>query len=392
MEILFVEPQYYSKYPPLGLLKLASYHRSRGDKISLVRGLEQNLNTDPDIVYITSLFTFAWAPVHKAIEYYQKKFPGTKISVGGLYASIMPDRVKFHYPFVDIHVGLHESAEQYMPAYDILNTVEKWKNWDSSILFSTRGCIRNCPFCVVPKLEGKIRVAISDVQNFIHPDHKQVILWDNNFLASPQWRKTIIDLKETGLKIDFNQGLDARLMDEEKAQHIADLNMPTIRMAYDFKDEKTAVERAVEHLEEAGIRRRKILFYTLFNFYNPGNEYGDTPESFLEIIQDIANLGCVSYPMRYEPITSLKKNQFVSPLWAPEQLEAIADARRVIGFGGAFPPYQGLVDKFASAKTFDEAFKLRPKQSKDDASKSMNKGLEQDTSTCSGDTVSPCYS
>lgn len=381
MEILLVEPQYYSKYPPLGLLKLASYHRSRGDKISLVRGLEQQLNTEPDKIYITSLFTYAWSPVHKAIEFYHQKFPDTKMSVGGLYASIMPERVGSHYPFVDVHIGLHDSAEQYMPAYDILNTVEKWKNWDSSILFSTRGCIRSCPFCIVPKLEGNIKVAISNVRNFIHPNHKQVILWDNNFLASPQWRKTVVDLKETGLKIDFNQGLDARLMDEEKAQLIADLKMPTIRMAYDFKGEKNAVEEAVILLEDAGVRRRKILFYTLFNFYNPENSYGDTPATFLSIIQDIANMGCVSYPMRYEPIYSLKKNQYISPHWSAEQLETVADARRVIGFGGAFPPYQGLVDKFIDAKTFEDAFKLRPKEN-DEHKSTSNSEITVELPSC----------
>ncbi len=393
MDILLVEPQYYSKYPPLGLLKLASYHRSRGDQISLIRGLEQNLNTDPDKIYITSLFTYAWSPVHKAIEFYHEKFPDAKISVGGLYASIMPNRVKAHYPFVNVHIGLHDAAEQYMPAYDILNTIEKWEKWDSSILFTTRGCIRNCPFCIVPKLEGKIRVAISDIQKFIHPNHKQVILWDNNFLASPLWKKTIFDLKETGLKIDFNQGLDARLMDEEKAQLIGEIKTPIIRMAYDFKDEKNAVERAVKHLEEAGIKRRKILFYTLYNFYNQETGYGDDPNSFLEIIQDIAKMGCVSYPMRYEPLTSLKKNQYVSPFWNPDQLESIADARRVIGFGGAFPPYQGLVDKFVNAKSFQEAFGLRPKQSKiNDTSKSATVVPEQNIRSNREDTVSPCYS
>ena len=63
--------------------------------------------------------------------------------------------------------------------------------------------------------------------------------------------------------------------------------------------------------------------------------------------------------MTYEPLNSLKKNDFISPYWSIEQLETIANARRVIGFGGAFPPYTGLVNKFSSARDFDDAFKLR---------------------------------
>jgi len=63
--------------------------------------------------------------------------------------------------------------------------------------------------------------------------------------------------------------------------------------------------------------------------------------------------------MRYEPPDSLEKNYFISPFWTPEQLELVARARRVIGFGGAFPPYEGLVRKFDSAPTLEDAMSLR---------------------------------
>ena len=65
--------------------------------------------------------------------------------------------------------------------------------------------------------------------------------------------------------------------------------------------------------------------------------------------------------MRFEPLTSLDKNRFVSPKWTREDLEMVANARRVIGYAGAFPPYQGLVNKFNRAKDFYEAFELRDK-------------------------------
>ena len=366
MKILLVEPHYYTRYPPLGLMKLGSYYRSLGDDIKLVRGLDElDTNFDPDIIEITSLFTYAWGPVHEAIEFYHKKFPQAKITVGGLYASIMPDRLKDYYPFVKIHTGLHTEAEKYVPAYDILSTVSKWKDWKSTILFTTRGCIRKCPFCIVPELEGKIRTMITNIEPYIFPGHNEIILWDNNFLASKQWKKTLKQLKKSNLKVDFNQGLDARLMDEEKASLLADLKGRNIRLAYDFKSEKDCVEKAVDCLESAGLRRKDIFFYTLFNFFDTKSKQGDTPESFFEIIQDIAKLGCVSYPMRYVPIHALEKNSYISPLWTHDQIEKVANARRVIGFGGAFPAHPGLVDKFLNAKDFDEAFRLwRTKEGK----------------------------
>jgi len=373
MKILLVEPSYYTKFPPLGLMKLASYYRSRGSEVKLVRGNLKDLDYDADKIEITSLFTYAWSPVHKAIEHYHKTIPDATITVGGIYASLMPDRIRSSYPFVNVKVGLHEKAEKYMPAYDILEDVEKWKNWNSSILFTSRGCIRNCPFCVVPKLEGKIQPSVTDIQNFIYPGHKKIILWDNNFLASPTWRINLESLRETGLTVDFNQGLDARLINDEKANMLADLRIPIVRMAFDDINEKNAIEKAVNLLEEYGIRRRNILLYTLYNFFNKNNSHGDDPEIFFKIITDIAELGCVSYPMRYEPLDSLKKNQFISPYWTPEKLESVADARRVIGYGGAFPPYKGLVEKFSNAKNFDEAFELRPvtKDKKEDNSKNL---------------------
>lgn len=343
-------------------MKLASYHRSRGNQVKLVRGINSDLNFNPDRIEITSLFTYAWSPVHNAIELYQNLYPDAKIDVGGIYASIMSDRIRSFYPFVNVHVGLYEAAERYSPAYNILIDIEKWKDWNSSIIFTSRGCIRNCPFCIVPKIEGKIRSIAPDIQNYIYPEHKNVTLWDNNFLASPDWKEVIKNLQDTGLKIDFNQGLDARLIDEEKAIMLADLRMPILRMAYDWIGEKKDITKAVDLLAEYGVKRRNILFYTLYNFYDSTQSNGDTPDAFLAKLKDIQKLGCVSYPMRFEPLTSLKKNYYISPLWTSEHLEAIAKARRVIGYGGALPPYKGLIDKFENAKDFNDAFSLRPEK------------------------------
>jgi len=364
MNILLVEPDYYTRYPPLGLMKLASYYKSYGNYVKLVRGVDEELKFQPDIIEVTSLFTYAWKPVHRAIEHYHGLYPSAKINVGGIYASLMPEHIKASYPFVNIQVGLHEKAEQYMPLYDILKDVEKWEDWNSSIIFSSRGCIRKCPFCAVPQIEGDFRSVIHNIEKHIHPDHKTVIFWDNNFFASPHWKGIIEQLKNVGLKVDFNQGLDARLIDDDKASMIADLNMDLLRMAYDYEGEKKAVLKAVDLLADQGIRKRKILFYNLYNFYDEKTSLGDTPESFLNRVIDVLELGSVSYPMRFEPLTSLKKNSYISPLWDKSKLEMVAKSRRVIGYGGGFPPYQGLINKFKDEGGFEKAFELRPVEEK----------------------------
>ncbi|MCJ7445992.1 MAG: hypothetical protein MUO26_15980 [Methanotrichaceae archaeon] len=341
------------------MMKLASYHRSRGDEVRLVRGLTNNENFNPDIIKITSLFTYAWKPVHMAIEYYHHHYSNSEITVGGIYASIMPGRIKTYYPFVDIHVGLFNPSERYLPDYDILKNVDKWSNWNKSIIFSSRGCVRNCKFCIVPKLEGRIKSITTSIQDFIHPDHNQIILWDNNFLASPRNEEILIELQDLGLRVDFNQGLDARLINEKNAEMLANLNVKTYRLAFDYLDERDAVIKAIDSLFNYGVRKRNILIYMLYNFYNNQTGEGDSPEDFLARINDILGVGCAVYPMRFEPLRSLKKGSYISPKWKANQLESIADARRVIGYGGAFPPYEGLIKKFIKAENFEEAFYLR---------------------------------
>jgi len=349
MHILLVEPDYYTRFPPLGLLKLASYHKSLGDTVELVRG-ERKPEKRPSKIYVTSLFTYAWRPVHRAVRYYRKLFPDTKILLGGIYASLLPEHATMS--GAEVYTGLHKEAEKFRADYSLV------PGWDGSILFTSRGCIRNCGFCSVPKLEGRPNSLEYSIKHLIYPGHTKIILWDNNILASRNWKAILDELNEIGLKVDFNQGLDARLITDEVAGKLARLKMDVIRVAYDQRATGKSLERAIERLHAAGVRKRKILAYTLFN-------YTDDPQDFFERVRDQLNWGFVSYPMRFEPLCSLEKNKYVAPKWDRERLNMVARARRVIGYVGAFPPYEGLVKKFDQAENFDEAFSLRPYKRKD---------------------------
>src|SRR2546427_8276708 len=90
MHVLLVEPDFYSRYPPLGLLKIAAMHRYRGDSVELVRGETRPIRT-PEKIYVTSLFTYAWKSVHRAVRFYKGLFPKVTLSLGGIYASLLPD-------------------------------------------------------------------------------------------------------------------------------------------------------------------------------------------------------------------------------------------------------------------------------------------------------------
>jgi len=345
MNVLLVEPAYYSRYPPLGLLKIASYYRHEGASVELVRGCTVP-NNKPDQIYVTSLFTWAWKPVWKAIKYYKKMFPASTLKLGGLYASIMKEhasRAGADY----VYKGVLEEVEDFIPAYDLV------PEWDATILQTSRGCNRQCPYCAVWRIEGKIKSVKDKISHLIYPGHKRIVLWDNNILQSPNWRGIFDELIELslnkGLKIDFNQGLDARLVTNECAEKISKMKTACVRFSYDDKSVGSQVENAIEKMKGYGLRGRHVGVYILFNCM-------DDPDDFFERVNHVLQCGAVAMPLRYQPLDSLKYNSHVGPFWDKERLEQFSKFRRICGFGGVFPPYKWLVERFDKSGNFDEAF------------------------------------
>jgi len=348
--ILLVEPDYYTRYPPLGLLKLSAYHKNKGNTTEFVRGTNGNVSEKPDMIYVTSLFTWAWKPVWKAIQFYSRLFPDSELSLGGLYASLMPQHAALS--GVDpghIFKGIFKDAEGLLPDYSL---VPEWnKKVAGSIVFASRGCIRSCKFCAVPQLEGSLCALKNSIKDFIWPGHKRVIFFDNNFFANSRWENVLKEVEELNLRVDFNQGLDARLLSEKIARRISQLKIDRfVRLSYDYMQMRPHVKEAIKTLESYGINGRNILVYALYNFT-------DGPQDLFDRIKDILSWGAVCYPMRYQPLNTLAKNRYIAPKWNKTRLNAVQRARRVIGSGGAFPPYEGMLKvKIEKCNTFDQAF------------------------------------
>ena len=158
--ILLVEPDFpterksknYRQSLPLGLLKLASYNRSLGNKVQLIRGCS-NIEFEPNKILVTSLFTYWSKYVRDKISYYKKRFPKAIVIVGGIYASLMPEHCK-QSGCDEVYIGVYKEAEGFQPAYDLIDT-------DFQIINTSRGCIRNCSFCGVWKIEPQFNFKTS---------------------------------------------------------------------------------------------------------------------------------------------------------------------------------------------------------------------------------------
>lgn len=173
--------------------------------------------------------------------------------------------------------------------------------------FTSRGCIRNCPFCIVPKSEGGL-VELNDFP--IRP-----IVCDNNFLATSQKHfDRVIDKLKPLKQVDFNQGLDARLLTKYHANRLAELDLKLVRLAWDYIGMEAQWMKSFEILRSAGFTARKIQSYVLFNF-------NDTPADTLYRLEKIKSLGARPNPMRYQPLDTLKRNSYIHPNWTDGELK-----------------------------------------------------------------------
>ena len=311
--ILLVEPSYKSCRPSLGLMKISTWHKNQNDNVTFIKDSLINRNRlnkkHYNIIYITSLFTYNAESVVNTVNFFKQKFPKSEIKVGGIMATLLPHIIK-EYTNIDPHIGLLENVENCCPDYSL------YPDLKYSITFTSRGCKRNCEFCAVKKHEPKFFT--KDWIKDIDLNKKKIIFWDNNWLCSPNFEKDIQQLiklkKESDINsFDFNQGLDCRLFDEEKAKLISSTGIEIIRFAFDNISEDGYIQKAIKLSQDCGIF--DIRIYVLYNFK-------DTPEDFYYRINEINKLNACSYPMRYRPI-DLIEGQYISSQWNKALLRAL---------------------------------------------------------------------
>ena len=212
-------------YPNLALMKLSARYKEKGYDVEWF---------DPaktyDVVCSSKIFT--WTEKDPAL-------PSTAVC-GGTGNNVT--------------MKLPEEVEHICPDYSLYGA-------EKSYGFLTRGCIRNCPWCFVPKKEGTIK-AHADIDEFCR--HKEVVLMDNNVLAHDHGIAQIEKMAKMGVKVDFNQGLDARLIDVSVARRLGNLKrLHPVRLDCDTAGQIDSISKAVQLLRWHNVTPRRYFCYVL---------------------------------------------------------------------------------------------------------------------------------
>jgi hypothetical protein len=329
--VLLIEPAYKVKYPPLGLMKISTYHKLRDDEVVFYKGTSAALRDQNwDIIYITTMFTFQWKRTIETIRFYQRGKQKNKknIKVGGILASLLQKDVEEE-TGINPHFGLWDEVDRLQPDYSLTDGIYEYHTNNASMAYMTRGCPNHCPYCAVPRLEPNY-IDFIPLGNQIDPNKKDLILLDNNVLASAEFPRIVDEIKRHGFGkearlgngqryVDFNQGVDARLLTEDKMALLSQLPIKPLRIAFDnIKFEKLYIDK-IRLAHKYGIRH--LSNFILFN-------HDDTPEDFYRRLQinielnEELELSIFSFPMRYIPLDA-KDRKYVGPNWTKTQLRGI---------------------------------------------------------------------
>ncbi|QHQ34427.1 radical SAM protein [Algicella marina] len=352
--ILLVEPGYRNKYPPLGLMKIAQYHGPSGkkDNVRFVKGEDPSAyETAWDRVYITTLFSFEWERTARSIDYALDLVGGQahRVFVGGIAASLM------HENFIDepkwrgvrfikgllgeapaVSLGLDpfdeelyaddvngKPIEDLVPDYSILDHIEyQYPVNDAYFTYASRGCVRKCAFCGVPKLEGGQRdtnslTEVVEGVSKLYGEKRDLILMDNNVVASANFKDIIAEIIDLGFergaklkrgryelqrRVDFNQGVDARILckDPMYLQQLSRIALKPLRIAFDHLGVKKPYEQAIRYSAEAGIT--ELSNYMLYNFHDDPADLFERMRLNVTLNEELG-IRIFSFPMRYQPVT-----------------------------------------------------------------------------------------
>lgn len=282
------------RFPNLACMKLSGFHKARGDETELL--MEYRKIREYDRVYLSKVFTDTHVP-EEVLGLPQVSYGGT----GFFYdkAAPLPYEVEHHRPDYSLYDRVVEekrhSGER--PAAYRFYT-------DYSIGFLTRGCFRQCGFCV--NKSSTQAVPASPLAEFYDAGRKKLCFLDDNFLACTQWEPLLDAVLETGKRFQFRQGLDIRIMQKRQMEKLFG-GKPDGNVIFAFDDirDKEIIVRKLELLYETmPVYKKELKFYVLCGYDRSGmwapGFWGKDIRDTMERIRILMHYGCLAYVMRYK--------------------------------------------------------------------------------------------
>lgn len=263
-------------FPNLPLMKLSAWHKQQGD---IVEWYQPLFSGHMDKVYMSKVFSFS--------PQYQYFVDADEIIQGGSgYCIELVGGKEVYNKLKDS--DLSYEIEHIYPDYSLYPELTK----DTAYGFLTRGCPRSCSFCHVAAKEGKCSYKVADLKEFWN-GQKNIVLLDPNTLACKDWKELLQQLIDSKAWVDFSQGLDIRLMTEEKAEMLKQIKIKQVHFAWDnYCDKNIIVPKFKEFKNITMWDKRKMSVYVLCNF-------NSTFEQDLERIYILRDLGYWPYVMLY---------------------------------------------------------------------------------------------
>lgn len=232
-------------FPNLVLMKLSAWHKQQGDTVEWYEPL---FSGHLDKVYVSKVFSFS--------PDYEYNIDADVIEYGGSgFAISVVDGKEIYNKEMD--KPLPYEIEHIYPDYSLYDIK------DCAYGFMSRGCPRQCGFCHIKDMQGTISHKVADLSEF-WSGQKNIVLLDPNISACKDWRDIFQQLIDSGARVDFSQGLDIRMMTDEKIEMLAKIKNDSIHFAWDRYEDKDIVLPKLKHLAEVTKwNKKKIVVYCL---------------------------------------------------------------------------------------------------------------------------------
>lgn len=247
-----------SKIPNLALMKISTYYKSLGEEVEFVQA-----GKEYEKIFASAIFTRSKSECERIQEFY-----GDKVEIGGTgwdLKKVLADEIEHSRPDYGLYTaemiaarqrGIMTKAKKLEKATEIVN---------AGMGFTSRGCVRQCGFCFVPKKEGAFR-DVAEIKDLINPRSNVLILHDNNITADPYCIDKLHEIRDRKLIVDINQGCDVRLMNDDIAKAMSEVkHLRSLHYAWDLMGFEKQVMEGINTLSKY-IRPYKHMCFMLVGF------------------------------------------------------------------------------------------------------------------------------